>query len=310
MFIKDLYRDEIRSGWLVKSDAKKIWSRCLEIWSAVDKICNRHKLTYWAGDLTLLGAVRHKGFVPWREDFSLWMFRPDYNRFLSVLDELPAPFAVNHAGFTSTKIAHTQTTLIDFATFDANKVSGLTIEIDALDVARDGSRDSFLAFNALNELYAASADFAAIERHLRGGGMTVNDLDVLEKISAASEADKLHTLKLYAEALFGQSSAIAKLDDMINNVGKPLVKDWFRATIRLPFETIELPAPVDCEKILTTRYGDWRTFGWDDVKFAGDLYSAEIPYEEILRIIARHGGLDKTLREGYLIQLYDLSSVT
>ena len=305
MFVKDLYRDEIRAGFVVKSDAKKVWSRYLEIWQALDKLCRRHGITYWAGDETLVGALRHGGFVPWLEEFSLWMFRPDYNRFLTVLDELPEPFALNHAGFTSTKIAHTQTTLIDFATFDADKVLGLTIDVCALDVARDGTRESFIAFNALNELYAASVNFAAIARHLRGGGKTINDLDVLEKISADREADKLQTLKLYAEALFGQSLSVAKLDEIINAVGKPLSKDWFRETICLPFETVEIPVPVDSEKILAERYG--RNFlGRDELRFAGDLYSAEIPYEEILRIIARHGGLEKTLREGYLIQLYDL----
>ena len=304
-YIEDLYRDEIRDGWIVKSDAKKVWSRYLEIWQAVDAICHRHSIRYWAGDLTLLGALRHGGFIPWREEFSLQMFRPDYNRFVTVLDEINAPLAVNHAGFTSTKITHTQTTLIDLANFDADKVSGLTIEICALDVANDGSRESFLAFNALNELYAASVDFSAIERHLRGGGKTINDVDVLETISVASESDKIHTLKLYADALFGQSSQAVKLDEAINGVGKPLCKDWFRTTINLPFETIELPAPVDSEEILTTLYGDWKTFAWDDVKFAGDLYSAEIPYEDILQIIARHGGLKKTLRDGYLIQLYE-----
>ena len=310
MFVENLYRDEIRSGFVVKSDAKKVWSRYLEIWSALDKLCRKHGITYWAGDGTLLGAIRHGGFIPWREEFSLWMFRPDYKRFLSVLDELPEPFAVNHAGFTSTKIAHTHTTLIDFATFDANKPSGLTIEIDALDIARDGTRESFLAFNALNELYAAAVNFASIERHMRGGGMTVNDSDVLAKISAASEADKLQTLQLYAEALFGQSSRVAKLDEAINNVAQPLHKNWFRETIYLPFETVTMPAPVDGEKILATRYGDWKTFGQDDIKLAGDLYSAEIPCEEILRIIERHGGLEKTLRDGYLIQQYNFDSVT
>lgn len=304
-YVKDLYRDEIRAGFVVKSDAKKVWSRYLEIWQVVDEICHRHGLTYWAGDLTLSGALRYGGFIPWREEFSLLMMRPDYNRFVSVLDELDAPFAVNHAGFTSTKIAHTHTTLIDFATFDADKVSGLTIEIDALDVARDGSRDSFLAFNALNELYAAAVDFSAIERHLRGGGKTVNDRDVLEKISSSTVADKRQTLQLYAEALFGQSSRVAKLDEAINGVGQPLHKEWFRETIRLPFETVKLPVPVDGEKILSARYGDWTTFGRDEIKLAGDLYSAEIPYTQILRIIERHGGLEKTLREGYLVQLYD-----
>ena len=109
--------------------------------------------------------------------------------------------------------------------------------------------------------------------------------------------------------LFGQSSRTAKIDDTINGV-PPFEKDWFRETIYLPFETVTMPAPVDCEKILATRYGDWKTFGQDDIKLAGDLYSAEIPYKEILRIIARHGGLEKTLRDGFLIQLYDMNSVT
>ena len=72
---------------------------------------------------------------------------------------------------------------------------GLTIDVCALDIARDGTRESFLAFNALNELYAASVNFATIENHLRGGGKTINDLDVLEKISVASESEKFHTLR-------------------------------------------------------------------------------------------------------------------
>lgn len=305
MFVKDLYRDEIREGFIVKSDFKKVWNRYLEIWAEVDRICRGHGITYWAGDATLIGAVRHKGFIPWREEFSLQMFRPDYKRFCNVLvNKLNEPFAINQMNFAQIKIAHMQTTLIDFANFDADKPSGLTIEIVPLDVAPDGTSESFLAFNALNELYAASVNFAAIEAHLRGGGKTINDPVVLKKISVAGESEKFQTLQLYGEALFGQSSRAARIEDSINHV-TPFDKDWFRETIYLPFETIELPVPVDCEKILTTRYGDWENFGRDEIKLAGDLYSAEIPCEEILRIIARHGGLEKTLRDGFLIQLYD-----
>ena len=127
--MKDLYRDEIRDGWLVKSDIKKVWSRYLEILAEVDRICHRHGITYWAGGETLLGAIRHGGFIPWIENFSLWMFRPEYKNFCDVLaDELNAPFAINQMNFALTKIAHTQTTLIDFDNFDAEKVLGLTIE--------------------------------------------------------------------------------------------------------------------------------------------------------------------------------------
>ncbi|MBR1645748.1 MAG: LicD family protein [Selenomonadaceae bacterium] len=63
-FIRDLYRDEIRDGWLVTADTKKIWNRQLEIWSELDRICRKHDITYWAGWGTLLGAARHNGFIP------------------------------------------------------------------------------------------------------------------------------------------------------------------------------------------------------------------------------------------------------
>ena len=45
-FIKDLYRDEIRSGYLVTSDIKKVWNRQLELWQELDRICRKHGITY------------------------------------------------------------------------------------------------------------------------------------------------------------------------------------------------------------------------------------------------------------------------
>ena len=80
-FIEDLEHDEIRDGFLVSSDRKKVWQRWLELWQEVDRICRKHGLKYWAAYGTLLGAARHKGFIPWDEDLDLCMMRPDYNRF-------------------------------------------------------------------------------------------------------------------------------------------------------------------------------------------------------------------------------------
>ena len=64
--------------------------RMLDILVEVDRICKKHDIAYWLSSGTLLGAIRHNGFIPWDDDLDIEMMRPDYIRLLSVLpDELP-----------------------------------------------------------------------------------------------------------------------------------------------------------------------------------------------------------------------------
>jgi lipopolysaccharide cholinephosphotransferase len=60
-----------------------------EILVAFDKIAKRHHLTYWLDHGTLLGAVRHKGFIPWDDDLDISMPRDDYRKLFDLKDELP-----------------------------------------------------------------------------------------------------------------------------------------------------------------------------------------------------------------------------
>lgn len=63
---------------------RPLWNAGLEIYSEIVKICNRHGLRYYATDGTALGAVRHKGFIPWDDDIDISMPRPDYEKFRKI----------------------------------------------------------------------------------------------------------------------------------------------------------------------------------------------------------------------------------
>lgn len=66
--------------------------RLLEILKQIDTVCRNHQLTYYIEAGTLLGAVRHKGFIPWDDDIDIIMPRPDYDQLIAhAQDWLPNP---------------------------------------------------------------------------------------------------------------------------------------------------------------------------------------------------------------------------
>ena len=286
MFIKDLHRDEIRDDYLIMADTKKVWNRQLEIWAEVDRICRKHDITYWAADGTLLGAVRHGGFIPWDRDLDLWMMRPDYNRFFNVIEaELNETFAIVLKLTNVLRISHEQTTALNEASLTGKyRPTGLMIEIFPLDVAVDGTQNGFLATSALNELMATAYNFDALARHVKNGGKLVNDWETIEAVRDIGDFnEQLKFLNIYAEILFEQSSSVFWIEDSCRDMKRPTFpKKCFSETIYLPFETVELPAPIGYDEILTAYYGDWRTPVNDGQNRIGLVHSADIPYKEFL----------------------------
>ncbi|MCH5246648.1 MAG: LicD family protein [Muribaculaceae bacterium] len=61
----------------------------LDILKELDKLCKKHGIEYWIDGGTLLGAVRHGGFIPWDDDIDVGMTVDNYNKFKAIVKELP-----------------------------------------------------------------------------------------------------------------------------------------------------------------------------------------------------------------------------
>lgn len=86
--ICDFYVDEKR---------KKVWQTELNILEKIIEICDKNNLKYSLAGGSLLGVIRHKGYIPWDDDIDIVMLRQDYNRFLDIAKkEFEEPYFVQY----------------------------------------------------------------------------------------------------------------------------------------------------------------------------------------------------------------------
>ncbi len=97
-FTEDYFKTEKRDGFIVNELMKRAWAAQLEVLTRIIGICEKYDLTYYAFGGTLLGAVRHHGYIPWDDDLDIAMKRDDYLKFLEVAKtELPREYCILNA---------------------------------------------------------------------------------------------------------------------------------------------------------------------------------------------------------------------
>lgn len=109
----------------------------LDVLKTFDAFCTANGLDYFAAGGTALGAVRHKGFIPWDDDIDVYMPRKDYERFLSLRSELPEPYKVLALGdkdfiYPYAKMFDASTELVEYEDYPNCKI-GVFVDVFPID---------------------------------------------------------------------------------------------------------------------------------------------------------------------------------
>lgn len=256
------------------SDIKIIQDKILSILKEFISICEENNLTYYALGGTLLGAVRHKGFIPWDDDIDIGMPREDYEKFQKIAPNL----LPSHLKMVNNPLNLDITQLVDKKVVIkfVNSESNAFIDIFPLDGYPE--KASFSArvhsFRVLfQRMLCKISVLDQLEDKDRG---TLENLIV--KISKTLRIQKA----LPKDALVGSLHKVIQNYDFNNSryVGNVLgryrekeivPREYFRDPVPLKFEDIMINCPTKFKEYLTEIYGDYMKLPPEEDRVAHNL---------------------------------------
>ncbi len=240
----------------MKLDLTEVHAAELRILKAVDELCTRHGIRYSIYCGTLLGAVRHKGFIPWDDDVDIAMPLKDYRRFLEVADELPEPYHCYHLG-------NTRNYYLPWAQVDDKETTCLDTALASLDLSHALSLDVYPFIGAADRLFGVKLQQKAlfITRVLRSVAyyQARGDRDIVRRILYLIPYPVrrgIGNLLLKMAMLDPEKHQRIGTVDAADFYGKFEKEDW-EEMVRLHFEDGLFPAPAKYDKILCVIYGNY-----------------------------------------------------
>jgi len=245
---------------LDKESIKKLHIKEIEILDYIVNICSENKLAYFLIGGTLLGSVRHKGFIPWDDDLDLAMPRRDFNIFIDICAKKTDNKFILHYGKTDKKyfLTHAKVrnkyTIYEQDTeqhYNYNINKGVFVDIFPLDNAKKEK-------NLLQTFQAMSAKIVQITRRIK------NDFPFTRNIKIKKIVSKL--------LFFVDSFALLQLQEKIMQINKDDASEYF----------VSLASHYSYKKqtIEKTRY-----FPARELEFEGKMYKVPNDYDYILKRI-------------------------
>jgi len=226
---------------------KRLQSIEFEMALAIRDIFERNNIRYVIEYGSLLGAVRHAGFIPWDDDFDYVVFEEDYERASKALRrELPSKYILHDEEsdpkyfYSFSKVRHLNSIALEEGFTDDLKYKGISIDLFKCNVEKNNkyARRLFLAKNH-------------IKSHWNKFRIKPNVSELIKVI--------LNCGKLF---VFGIAHAITPKTDYLHRSPETdqyfIPLDKYLPFSKVMFNGVEFPAPHDTEYVLADMYGDWR----------------------------------------------------
>lgn len=297
-FSESFFEGEEREGFYVEADMKRAWAAQMEVLAEIDKICTENGIRYFADYGTLLGAIRHKGFIPWDDDIDICMLREDFQRFHELVrKQMPRGCYLEsfytRKGWKLPFIRIINGWNVPIEKEYSVKYHGCPFVVGVDIFPIDNVPDEQAEEDVLKTAYAGTAAIAELLKE----GKCVEELEEdIQKVEdyLNIKIDRTGDVVNHVMILLDNIACIFK-DDNCNKVAslvywaggaeKLRLKEWYRDSIRMPFENMEISVPIDFEEVLQSLYGDWHQPVRDAAAHDYPFYNKQ---KEMLRGMSEH----------------------
>ena len=240
---------------------RKLQLELLEILLEFDRICRAAGIRYVLSSGTLLGAVRHKGFIPWDDDMDVDMLRSDYEKFCQVADQL-----IDHERFffqntdTDTgyrwvfgKMRRKDTEYIRIWQGHLRQKNGLCIDVFPLDPGSDSKAKQWLFFRGTSlcrKILWSPVGARQCPSVIERGFFRI--LSAIPRDWVLAWYRKIVEKSGRSEP--GEWLVSYNEDDVLDRKYR---RAWFEKTVAMEFEGYQFPAPQGYDEVLKLLYEDY-----------------------------------------------------
>ena len=273
---------------------KKAQEASLEILLEVDRICRKHGITYLLDSGTLLGAVRHNGFIPWDDDLDIAMPHGEFDRFREVCEtELSPRFRlVMPDGYRGGRAFYDFTPRILYLNsrrsadsaeteFYEGKLNHLWVDIFLLDNIPDSAFSDRLTRFLQKCIYGLSMahrhavdlkKYGPADRLKVGLLCAAGRFIPMPRLFAAQERLSRKFADRETRNLYYSNYQPDYLHDTVK-------REWSTQTAELPFEGHLLPVPKGYDEVLKVIYGDYMQLPPEEARVPSHSDGLEVGFE-------------------------------